>query len=143
MSETILLAARRDLHGGLQERLWLVREGVPSNSDKDNRASVGIGLALAEAIGVPEGWERLGGSGAGTEFERQVLRFLQVTFPVLGHMRPGDWTIERGSGIANFEQYAHLSALERAAAENSELAAALGKRLHDQARHHHFPQPGA
>lgn len=126
MTEETLLAARRELHAKLQERLWSVHNGVPSNSDKHNNASVGIGRELAEAVGVVADRKRLRGSEAGAEFERQTLGFLRATFPALRHMRPGTWSVESGSGIANFEQYAHLSALEKAAAENRELAAALG-----------------
>lgn len=126
MTDEILLAARRELHAKLQDRLWSVHNGVPSNSDKHNNASVGIGRELAEAVGIVADRKRLRGSEAGAEFERQTLGFLRATFPALRHMRPGTWAIESGSGIANFEQYAHLSALERAASENQELAAALG-----------------
>lgn len=126
MTEEILLAARQSLHRGLQEKLWSLHNGIPSNSDKDNRASVSIGTALAEAVGVSSGHPRLRGSAAGTEFERQTIAFLRATFPALGHLRPGDWAIETGSAIATFEQYAHLDALEKAASENAALAAALG-----------------
>lgn len=126
MTDEILLSARSALHRGLKERLWSVHDGVPSNSDRHNGASVSIGRELAEAVGVVADRRRLRGSEAGTEFERQTLGFLSATFPALDHMRPGIWSIEGGSGIANFEQYAHLSALEKAAAENPELAAALG-----------------
>ena len=126
MTDEILLGARRELHRRLQDRLWSVRDGVPSNSDKDNNASVSIGRALADAVGIVADRNRLRGSAAGHEFERQTLTFLRTTFPALDHMRPGSWRIEAGSAIAKFEQYAHLKALEQASHDNPELAAALG-----------------
>ena len=126
MTKEILAVARRDFHQALQERLWSVREGISSNSDKDNRASVGIGLGLAEAIGVTSDRKRLGGSAAGTEFERCTQDFLQATFPQLSHLRPGGWHVRAGSAISRFEQYSHLEGLEQAAKANAELAAALG-----------------
>ena len=126
MMDEILPGARRDFHRGLQSRLWSVRNGIPSNADANNATSVGIGVALAEAVGVTDDLLRLGGSAAGSEFERQTMDFLKATFPRLGHLRPGDWRIKAGSAISNFEQYSHLDALEQAAKANRELAAALG-----------------
>ena len=126
MTNEILSAAREQLHSALQERLWSVRGGIPSNSDKDNKASVGIGLALSEAVGVTSDRKRLGGSAAGTEFERRTRDFLQATFLRLSHLRPGSWRVGAGTAISHFEQYSHLVALERAAGANKDLAAALG-----------------
>ena len=126
MTDEILPSARREFHRALQSRLWSVRTGIPSNSDKDNTTSVGIGLALAEAVGITADLARLGGSAAGSEFERCTRDFLEATFPCLDHLRPGDWRIKLGSAISNFEQYSHLDALAQAAAANAELAAALG-----------------
>ena len=126
MNKEILSAARREFHAALEERLWSVREGVPSNADKDNATSKAIGLALAEAVGVSADRERLRGSEAGSEFERRTMGFLGATFPHLGHLRPGLWQVVPGTAISEFEQYAHLEALQQSAAANRELAAALG-----------------
>ena len=126
MTKEILAGARRDFHEALQSRLWSVRNGIPSNSDKDNKASVGIGLALAEAVGATSDLPRLGGSAAGAELERRTQGFLRATFPRLTHLRPGGWHVRAGSAISHFEQYSHLEALEQAAEANAELAAALG-----------------
>ena len=126
MTKEILSVARRQFHSALQERLWSVRGRIPSNSDKNNSASVGIGLALAEAVGVTSDSKRLTGSAAGTEFERRTQDFLQATFPRLDHLRPGRWHVRVGSAISHFEQYSHLDALEQAAKANPALAAALG-----------------
>lgn len=126
MTNKVLSTARGQFHLALQERLWSVRRGVPSNSDKDNRASVGIGLALAEAVNVTSDHERLGGTAAGTEFERRTHNFLQATFLRLSHLRPGIWRVGAGAAISHFEQYSHLVALEEAARANEALAAALG-----------------
>ena len=122
----ILSAVRREFHAALEERLWSVRGGVASNSDNSNATSKAIGLALAEEVGVTADRERLRGSEAGSEFERRTMDFLQATFPRLSHLRPGIWRVGPGMGISEFEQYAHLEALQQAAAANRELAAALG-----------------
>ena len=126
MTKEILSAARRQFHAALEERLWSVRSGVASNSDKNNGPSRAIGRALAEAVGITADHERLRGSEAGSEFERRTMSYLSATFPHLGHLRPGAWRVGPGTAISKFEQYAHLNALEQATAVNRELAAALG-----------------
>ena len=127
MTRAILSAARREYHAALRERLWSVRDGVPSNSDNNNATSRAIGLALAEAVGITaDRRRRLRGSQAGSEFERRTMGFLEATFPRLGHLRPGEWRVRPGTTISRFEQYAHLDALRRAAGADRELAAALG-----------------
>jgi hypothetical protein len=44
----------------------------------------------------------------------------------LSHLRPGQFLIEKGGGIAKFEQYAHLDELEAIAKSNRTIATALG-----------------
>ena len=126
MTSETLSVARRRFHAALQERLWSVRGGVPSNSDKDNATSKAIGLALAEAVGATSDRSRLRGSKAGSEFERRTKDFLEDVFLRLHHLRPGKWQVQLGTAISCFEQYSHLDALQQAAAANPELAAALG-----------------
>jgi hypothetical protein len=68
---------------------------------------------------------------SGKKFEAVTYKFIDQTFPKLGHLRPGDWEVKHITGryrleIARYEQYAHLVALDKAASENRELAAALG-----------------
>ncbi len=56
------------------------------------------------------------------------MDFLKRTFFMCEHLRPGRWTITRGTRfvIAKHEQYAHLTALQDAASRDPQLAAALG-----------------
>jgi hypothetical protein len=68
---------------------------------------------------------------SGKKFEGVTYKFIGQTFPELSHLRPGDWEVKHVIGryrleIARYEQYAHLVALEKAASESPELAAALG-----------------
>lgn len=44
----------------------------------------------------------------------------------MGHLRPGAFTITKGGGIAQFDQYAHLEDLEAIAKANREIATAIG-----------------
>jgi NgoMIV restriction enzyme len=124
--ESVLESARQTLHRALGRRLWTLHNQIPSNADKDNRASVEIGLGLAAAAGIRRKGQRLKGSAAGSEFERLVSAFLADTFPAFEHMRPGSWNFASGPAITEFEQYSHLTSLQAAAKQNPELAAALG-----------------
>ena len=75
--------------------------------------------------------ERIAGQTSGNQFEELCANFVKQTFLKLSHLRPGTWDVRQVSGrnrleIAKYEQYAHLIALDRAARNDPELAAALG-----------------
>jgi len=124
--------ARRSYHAALvQAVLRTDRTGVPSNADKDSVASVKIAHGIAIRLGSHARGSRLAGQMSGKKFEEVTYKFIDQTFPKLSHLRPGDWEVKHITGryrleIARYEQYAHLVALEKAASENPELAAALG-----------------
>jgi NgoMIV restriction enzyme len=124
-------AARKAYHTRLlQSVLRISEKGIPSNADKDSRLSVKIASSIAHQLESETG-ERLAGQTSGSEFETINAEYLRETFLKLGHIRPGDWEVRKIGGrarlsIANFEQYAHLNALDAAAKANPELAAALG-----------------
>jgi len=124
--------ARRSFHAALLEQVLRANEqGIPSNADKDSTASVAIARGILSRLGAEATGARLAGQMSGSKFEAITCKFVSQTFPRLPHLRPGDWTIQQIGGrdrtaIARYEQYAHLIALEKAAAKDPELAAALG-----------------
>jgi hypothetical protein len=124
--------ARRSFHAALLERVLLTNElGVPANADGGNKASVAIASGIRARLGSEVSGARLAGQMAGNLFEDISCKFLTETFPHLAHLRPGDWKIYQVTArnrliLAQFEQYAHLVALDRAARRDPELAAALG-----------------
>ena len=123
--------ARIAFHKGLLGSLLTIgANGVPSNADKDNKSSVAIASGIARRLQAETGIRRPAQT-SGHQFEDLVARFIEATFPRLHHLRPGAWTIRQVSNrnraeIAKYAQYAHLVALQAAAASNPELAAALG-----------------
>ncbi|MFC2352191.1 NgoMIV family type II restriction endonuclease [Eikenella halliae] len=132
MDNTALFkAARNTFHARLLETILKVNEkGVPTNADKDSKLSVEIAQGIASALQAEKG-SRIAGQTSGNNFEVLCAGFLKETFLKLQHLRPGSWDIHQVAGrsklaIADFEQYAHLVALDKAAKENQELAAALG-----------------
>lgn len=124
--------ARKSYHAALLGKvLFRNDKGIPSNADGSRRSSVIIGNGILDRLGTETIGARLAGQMSGNEFEVITCAFLQETFLKLGHLRPGDWLIQRvtsrgGSPLAEFEQYAHLLALSEATSSNLQLAAALG-----------------
>jgi hypothetical protein len=124
---------RRRFHASLlADQILSVSEAlVPSNADKDNRASVAYATHIATALRAETG-VRLAGQSSGGKFEQACANFLSMTFPRLSHLRPGDWEIAKvggrnaASGVSRFEQYSHLVDLSAAVEANPSLRAVLG-----------------
>lgn len=130
MSQPFFAEARRSLHAALLTSILRVdSSGVWSNADKGNRASKELARGIAARLGEEAEGARLAGQMSGNKFEEICEEFLKETFLKLEHLRPGGWHVERTSGslgIARYDQFAHLEALDRLADENEELKAALG-----------------
>ena len=123
--------ARKAYHAALlNSTLTINSAGVPSNADKDSKNSVSIARGIADRLQA-ETRERMAGQTSGSQFEGICADFVRATFLKLANIRPGTWDVHQVGGrnrleIASYEQYAHLVALDRAAKNDPELAAALG-----------------
>jgi hypothetical protein len=124
--------ARAAFHKALlQSCLTVDSQGRPSNSDSSNQTSIRIATGIAERLKAETVGERAAGQTAGNQFEAVCADFVRATFLRLGHLRPGTWEVQHVRGrnrleIAKFEQYSHLVALDKAARNDPDLAAALG-----------------
>ncbi len=123
--------ARKRFHAALLENVLRAdSNGIPSNADRSSRSSVAIAKGILQRLGVRTTGVRLAGQMSGSEFEGICSRYLEETFCRLDHLRPGEWKVGKLGGgrlgIAKFDQYEHLAALERLARERRELAVALG-----------------
>lgn len=148
-NEVLFRRARQMFHAALKDKVLRLEDGVLSNADKGNKASKAIALGIAKRIGIDTPGKKLKGQTAGNEFEIVTANFARETFSKLGHLRPGEWVIQKIGEkvddeekpvkkkqaqkdfkklikIAQFEQYIHLIAIAKAASENQELAASLG-----------------
>lgn len=129
--QAFIHSARKDFHKSLLTSLLTISAtGVPSNADKDNRTSIKIAQIIAEELQAETG-VRNAAQTAGNQFEDLVAKYIESTFLRLPHLRPGKWDVfqvgsRRRAEIAKYAQYAHLIALQEAAAANPDLAAALG-----------------
>ncbi|CNK20041.1 Type-2 restriction enzyme NgoMIV [Yersinia aldovae] len=126
------LEARKAFHAELlKATLTINSNGVVSNADGSNTTSKAIAKGIAELLKAETIGERIAGQTSGNQFEGLCADFVKNTFLKLGHLRPGKWDVHQVTGrnrleIARYEQYAHLVALNRAAKNDPELAAALG-----------------
>jgi hypothetical protein len=131
--DSVMAEERRQFHAGLlADRILSVSEaGIPSNADKDSRASVAYATHIATALKAETG-VRLAGQSSGGKFEQACADYLEATFPHLNHLRPGEWVIGKvagrsaAAGVARFEQYSHLVELSAAVEANPSLRAVLG-----------------
>lgn len=124
---------RRVFHQNLLNSILTTNsKGIVSNADGNNGRSCAIAKGIADFLQAETVvTERLAGQTSGNAFEAICSRFVETAFKKLNHLRPGSWQVKQvGSRnrleIANYQQYAHLIALAKAAEENPELAAALG-----------------
>lgn len=124
--------ARKIFHATLLDSILTTNSvGVVSNADGSNTSSKAIAKGIADLLKAETIRERTAGQTSGNQFENICAAFVQQTFLKLGHLRPGVWDVHQVSGrnrleIAKYEQYSHLVALDRAAKNDAELAAALG-----------------
>ncbi|MFP4172159.1 MAG: NgoMIV family type II restriction endonuclease [Candidatus Hydrogenedentota bacterium] len=129
-TQSFLNRARRAFHQALFDSVLSIDEtDVPNNADRHSTRSVAYAQRMAELIGLTAQKGKLAGQMVGSKFEEVCRGFVDSTFTELQPIRPGAWRCEStggSSGIARFEQYAHLKALAELAEANPELASALG-----------------
>lgn len=130
--KALIAMARRWFHSQLLDKGVLVvdSKGIPSNSDKDSTSSSAIGRMIAQELGARRG-KKLPAQTAGRVFEELVCSFIDMTFPKLQHLRPGQWKVlDLGNNNAiktsSFAQYEHLAHLTKVIDSDSELATMLG-----------------
>ncbi|MEQ8705462.1 MAG: NgoMIV family type II restriction endonuclease [Phaeodactylibacter sp.] len=132
MSQGYLSLARSAFHQELLDQIIHTdQEGVPNFADSSQLFSREVARHIYSAIGGKLRKGRLSGQTLGNQFELITSKYIEETFLKLGHLRPGNWTIEQirsrsSNAIARFEQYTHLIDLKALADSNQVLAAALG-----------------
>jgi hypothetical protein len=127
MGEAWLTKARREFHATLLAGiLTKSASGIPSNADKSSKPSCEIAGAILDQLGPATTALKLAGQTAGADFESVCASFVRVCFEKMHHLRPGTFKVSKGSGIAMFDQYAHLDELEAIAKANREIATAIG-----------------
>ncbi|MGB8215321.1 MAG: NgoMIV family type II restriction endonuclease [Anaerolineales bacterium] len=99
----------------------------PNFADSGKKSSVNIAWGIVNHLGYPIPDRSLNIKVTEENFENTTRDFLQSSFDLLLHLRPGEWHYSTGLAISEFDQYEHLAEIERLVKGNAELATALGK----------------
>ncbi len=106
--------------------LGLKSSGVPNLADVSSKSSKEFALGIIAKLGFPLCPNPPSGQTAGRLFEELTMQFLNDSFQLLRHLRPGDWMFSASLGIASFEQYEHLAILDKVLKQSKELTVTLG-----------------
>jgi hypothetical protein len=128
---TILEDLRRAYHRNLCSDVLGVRspEKGFSNADSSNEVSRLLAQGMAESIGGPFCANLPSAQRSGSKFALHTKDFLQQSFDLIRHLRPGAWTFSTSQGrgaITAYDQYEHLAQLQDLAAHHPEIRQILG-----------------
>lgn len=122
-----LSSARSAFHQDLIASILTQDEGgIPANADTGSPISIEIAKGIAARIGPLRVAKKVPGQTAGARFEEACASFISNCIEKFTHLRPGRFVVERGGGIAQFDQFAHLAELASLAKANPEIATVLG-----------------
>jgi hypothetical protein len=120
---------RKAYHKKICKRILGLRSGVPNLADVSSKTSKILALGMVKNLGFSLCTSPPVGQTVGMVFGELTLDFLDKAFQLFHHIRPGKWIFSASQaplGIAAFDQYEHLSALDNALKIHKDLAAALG-----------------
>ncbi len=120
---------RKAYHKEICQRILGLRSGIPNLADVSSKTSRILAVGMTTRLGFPLSTSPPVGQTVGTVFGELTMNFLNKAFQLLHHIRPGKWIFSASQtsvGIAAFDQYEHLAALDRALKAHKDLAAALG-----------------
>jgi len=120
---------RKAYHKEICKRILGLRSGVPNVADSSSKTSRILAVGLTKRLGFPLCTSPPVGQTVGTVFGAITMEFLNKAFQLLLHIRPGKWIFSASQasvGIAAFDQYEHLAALDSALKVHKDLAAAPG-----------------
>jgi hypothetical protein len=103
------------------------RWGYPNFADGDKKSSIDIAWGVFKLLECQKNHQFLNAQAIRQRFEIATKNFIETTFKLLHHIRPGNWFFSADRELrSNFDQYEHLANLEKIVEDNSELASALG-----------------
>lgn len=98
-------------------------------ADGDSRTSRAVAKRLIERLGHPISLDQCTPQAAGTKFASITCDYIESSFELLQHIRPGRFRFSASQsrdGITLYDQYEHLAILKRLSEEHRELKATLG-----------------
>lgn len=129
----LLSRLRQEYHRRICQEVARIRrdnkKGIeyPNSADSGNERSIKIAWGLFKRLGCENNYENLSGQSAGDRFEVITKSFLEDSFKLLNHLRPGKWIYStKETVISKFNQYQHLAHLAKFIKKNKELSSTLG-----------------
>lgn len=98
----------------------------PNFADGDNKSSIAIAWGIVKRLQCSRNRTKQHGQTTGDLFEALTREFLQESFSLLSHLRPGKWSYSVKSTISAFYQYEHLAYLDSVLSKDKTLSSALG-----------------
>lgn len=118
---------RREYHKKLCRDVIRDSKGYPNFADGSNTSSRSIASRIVEQIGFELGNHDIAEQTVGGRFETITKEFIEGSFQLLSHLRPGDWFYSTTqTDLAGFEQYEHLAYIKNIVESDRNLASALG-----------------
>jgi len=128
-----IIDLRRAYHQQICQGIIRVKQAVKKDIEYPNFADCGNVLSVKIAIGITRrlnyvpNKETISEQTAGGIFEKTTCDFLENSFTLLHHLRPGRWHYATTqTAISGFNQYEHLAYLEDIIKKDKTLSAALG-----------------
>ncbi len=124
---------RREYHRRICGEIIRIRrdnkKGIkyPNFADSGNKSSIDIAWGLVHRLKCSLIYNQVSEQRVGGLFEKITKDFLEMSFDVLHHLRPGKWHYTTTqTEISRFTQYEHLAHLEKVVREDKELSSTLG-----------------
>jgi len=123
---------RDKYHKNICDQLLRIRENkikgdYPNNADGDSKISVKIAWGITKLITEKPIYGNISGQEAGNIFEQLTKEFIEETFSLLSHIRPGNWNYSTHKSISLFDQYRDLANLDFFIKKNKELSTMFGQ----------------
>lgn len=123
---------RKGYHKKICKQLLRIRKNetkgdYPNNADGDSKISVKIAWGITNLLTNKPLYGNISGQEAGHIFEQLTKEYIEETFVLLQHLRPGHWKYSTHIEISKFDQYRDLASLDVLIKSNKELAATLGQ----------------
>jgi hypothetical protein len=122
---------RKQFHARICQEIIRIRRDkkgleYPNFADGTNGSSVRFAWGIVHALNCQKNYEAIPSQAVGDRFELTTQHFLQESFALVRHLRPGDWLYSVKTPISFFDQYEHLAYFETVIRKDKVLASTLG-----------------
>jgi hypothetical protein len=121
---------RSEYHAIIRDRIIRITpggansNGYPNFADGSSLTSINAAWGIYNRLRLSNTSivDRISQQTRGSKFEDATRTFLEESFSLLHHLRPGRWRYDIKREISQFEQYRHLADLDRLLAQVNHLA---------------------